>query len=145
MLDTDTTELALRHVYGGLTPARLSRLDRRRHLYTIGKTGTGKTTLLERLILQDIEAGEGVALLDPHGDLAERLLDYIPRHRTDDLAYFNPADLEHPIGLNIVTTTHADLRHLAVSSVVSAFKAIWSDSWGPRLEYILGNALLMPE
>ena len=139
MFDHDTIELAQRHVYGGYRPALLSRVDRRRHLYAIGKTGTGKTTLLERLILQDIEAGEGVALLDPHGDLAERLLDYIPRHRTDDLAYFNPSDLEHPIGFNIVADTDPELRHLAVSGAVSAFKAIWADSWGPRLEYILAR------
>lgn len=141
MLDTDTIKLAQSHVYGGHRPAYLSRIDRRRHLYAIGKTGTGKTTLLERLILQDIEAGEGVALLDPHGDLAERLLDYIPRHRTDDLAYFNPSDLEYPIGFNIVADTEPELRHLAVSGAVSAFKAIWADSWGPRLEYILAHAL----
>jgi hypothetical protein len=141
MFDHDTTELGLRQVYGGEAPALLSRADRRRHVYAIGKTGTGKTTLLERLIVQDITGGEGVALLDPHGDLAERLLDYIPRSRTDDLAYFNPADLAHPVGFNIVADVEPDLRHLAVSGAVSAFKAIWADSWGARLEYILGNAL----
>jgi len=93
------------------------------------------------MLVQDITGGEGVALLEPHGDLAERLLDYIPRRRTDDLIYFNPADLAYPVGFNIVADVEPDLRHLAVSGAVSAFKAIWHDSWGPRLEYILGNAL----
>ncbi len=141
MLDTDTTEFGLQNVYGGHAPARLSRLDRRQHLYAIGKTGTGKSTLLERLILQDIERGEGVALLDPHGDLASRLLDFIPSSRANQVAYFEPADLAWPIGFNIVAQAEPELRHLAVSGAVAAFKAIWRDSWGPRMEYILANAL----
>src|SRR4051794_24519225 len=110
------------------------RADRRSHLYAVGKTGTGKTTLLESLIRQDIEHGEGVALLDPHGDLSERLLDCIPAWRTNDLCYFDPADLAHPVGFNIVADQPAERRHLAVSGVVSAFKAFWADSWGNRMQ-----------
>ena len=143
MNDDDLTWIGERIGYGGntATPFGIRRADRRRHLYALGKTGTGKSTLLERLILQDIAAGEGVALLDPHGDLAEHLLDHIPRWRTDHVCYFNPADLAHPVGFNILANHPPDRRHLAVSGVVSAFKGIWRDSWGPRLEYILANAV----
>ena len=103
-------------------PFGIRRADRRRHLYSIGQTGTGKSTLLEQLIRQDIEHGEGTALLDPHGDLAERLLDCIPPWRTNDLCYFDPADLEHPVGFNIVADQPPDRRHLATAGVVAAFK-----------------------
>ena len=139
MSDDDLTLIGVRGL-GRDIPFGIRRADRRQHLYALGKTGTGKSTLLERLILQDIEAGEGVAILDPHGDLAERLLDYIPRWRTDHVCYFNPADLEHPVGFNILAHHPPEHRHLAVSGVVAAFKAIWRDSWGPRLEYLLANA-----
>src|SRR3954469_2938730 len=108
----------------------IRRDDRRRPLYAIGKTGTGKSTLLEHLVRQDIGYGEGVALLDPHGDLAERLLDCIPPERTHELCSVDPSDLAQPIGFNIVADQPADTRHLAVSGVVSAFHAYWADSWG---------------
>lgn len=126
-----------REHWGQQLPFVLSHLDRRHHLYTIGKSGAGKTTLLRNLILQDIEAGHGVAVIDPHGDLANELLDCIPRHRIEDVAYFNPADLEYPIGFNLLGFTPPDQRHLVASGIVSVFKSIWPDSWGPRLEYIL--------
>jgi hypothetical protein len=142
MSDDDPTWIGRRLGWGGAeSEIAIRRADRRQHLYALGKTGTGKSTLLERLILQDIAAGEGVALLDPHGDLALRLLDHIPPWRTDDLAYFDPADLAYPIGFNILAAHPPERRHLAVSGVISAFKAIWRDSWGPRLEYILANAV----
>ena len=115
----------------------LSLSDRRHHLYTIGKSGSGKTTLLRNLILQDIEAGRGVAVIDPHGDLANDLLDHMPRHRIEDVAFFNPADMEHPIGFNLLDPTPPDERHLVASGVVGIFKTIWPEFWGPRLEYIL--------
>ena len=116
--------------------------DRRQHIYVVGKTGSGKSTLLRNLVIQDIHEGRGVALIDPHGDLAEELLDYIPRRRTDDVVYFNPADLDYPIGFNLLETRAPERRHLVASSVISAFKNLWADSWGPRLEYILHNTLL---
>jgi hypothetical protein len=143
MSDDDMTWIGERFGWGGstATPFGIRRADRRQHLYALGKTGTGKSTLLEQLILQDIGAGEGVALLDPHGDLAERLLDFIPPWRTDHVCYLDPADLAHPVGFNILAGHPPERRHLAVSSVVSAFKGIWRDSWGPRLEYILANAV----
>lgn len=133
--------IGVRNSWGGDVPFGLSRADRRQHVYCIGQTGAGKTTLLRNLILQDIEAGRGVAVIDPHGDLAHDLLDHIPRLRTDDLVYFNPADLEHPVGFNLLERVAEDRRPLVASSVVSVFKSIWRDSWGPRLEYILYNAV----
>src|SRR5437868_387642 len=104
-----------RHVWGGELPCGLSRGDRRQHLYVVGKTGTGKTTLLRNLILQDIEAGEGVGVIDPHGDLADDLLDHIPRWRTDHVVYFNPADYEYPVGFNLLRPTAPENRHRVAS------------------------------
>lgn len=143
MNDNDLTIIGRRFGYGGMlaAPFGIRRADRRGHLYGLGKTGTGKSTLLDRLIVQDIQRGEGVALFDPHGDQAARLLDFIPPERINRVCYFNPADLAHPIGFNILANHPPERRHLAVSGVVSAFKAIWHDSWGPRLEYILANAV----
>jgi len=124
----------------GDQPFGLSAADRRQHLYIIGQTGTGKTTMLKNLILQDIEAGRGVAVIDPHGDLASDLLNHIPTHRADDLIYFNPADLERPIAFNLLEPVPPDQRPLVASSIISIFKSIWRDSWGPRTEHILYNA-----
>ncbi len=120
----------------------LKRADRRLHTYVIGKTGTGKTTLLLNMILSDIHSGEGLAVIDPHGDLAEVILDYIPKQRINDVVYFNPADTEYPISLNILEDAGPDRRHIVVSSLMSVFKRIWSDFWGPRLEHILRNSIL---
>jgi hypothetical protein len=137
----DVIEIGTRLGWGGEEPFGLSRTDRRHHLYVLGKTGTGKTTLLRNLILQDIEAGEGVGIIDPHGDLAADLLDHIPSHRTDDVVYFNPADEETTIGLNLMQSVTPSRRHLVTSGIVSALKGVWSDSWGPRLEYILNATI----
>jgi TraM recognition site of TraD and TraG len=115
--------------------------DRAQHLYIVGKTGLGKSTLLRNLILQDLYAGRGVGLLDPHGDLAREVLDAIPKERTGEVLYFNPGDLARPVGLNLLPKVPRDTDHLVVSGVLSAFRGIWGSSWGPRLEYILGHAL----
>lgn len=114
---------------------------RRRHLYIVGQTGTGKSTLLLNLIAQDLAAGEGLALLDPHGDLARDVLNYVPNHRLNDLVYINPYDYERPIGFNPLSAVPLDLRPLVAGEVVSAFQHVWPDSWGPRLDYILTNAV----
>lgn len=127
--------------WGDPQPFGISAADERQHIYIIGKTGSGKTTLLHNMILQHIVLGHGVGLIDPHGDLAEELLHYIPPARADHLCYFNPGDLEFPIGLNLLANVPVDNRHLVASGIVSAFKGIWRDSWGPRLEYILHNAV----
>jgi hypothetical protein len=115
--------------------------ERRRHMYVVGQTGTGKSTLLLNLIAQDLAAGEGTALLDPHGDLAEAVLAHIPRSRTNDLVYINPADIERPIGFNPLAQVPEDLKPIVADGVVSAFRHVWPDSWGPRLDYILTNAV----
>src|SRR5262245_45633426 len=119
----------------------ISTTDQRQHIYIIGKTGSGKTTLLRNLMIQHIAFGHGVGLIDPHGDLAEEILHHIPPTRADHAVYFNPGDLEFPIGLNVLANVAPDHRHLVASGVVNAFKGIWRDSWGPRLEYILYNAV----
>jgi hypothetical protein len=133
----DETYIGNRTVWGGSSPFGISRADRRQHVYAIGKTGTGKTTLLFNLICQDIERGHGVGVIDPHGDLAEELLNYIPPWRTDHVVYFNPADSEFPIGFNLVRSALPDRQYLEASGLVGAFKHLWRESWGPRLEYIL--------
>ena len=112
------------------------------HIYVIGKTGTGKSTLLENMAISDIEKGNGLAIIDPHGDITESILDYIPKERIDDAIYFNPKDLAYPIGFNPLSGIDAEYHHLAVSGLISTFKKIWADSWGPRLEYILRFSLL---
>ncbi len=116
--------------------------DRQRHVYVIGKTGMGKSTLLENMAVQDIQNGEGMAFIDPHGSAAETLLNYIPEHRIKDVLYFAPADASHPVSFNIMEDIGADKRHLVVSGLMSVFKKIWVDAWSARMEYILSNTLL---
>ncbi len=111
-------------------------------MYIIGKTGMGKTNLLEHLAIQDIRNGNGVAFIDPHGDSAERLLKAIPSNRINDVIYFNPVDQEYPIAFNVMIDKNPATRHLTASGLVGVFKKIWVDSWGPRLEHILRNAIL---
>lgn len=116
--------------------------DRRRHLYVIGKTGMGKTNLIQNMAIQDIRNGKGVAVVDPHGEFAEDCLKAVPASRINDVVYFNPADTEHPIAMNIMEKVDPEYRHLVASGLVGVFKKIWADSWGPRLEYLLRNAIL---
>ncbi|MBT3413084.1 MAG: type IV secretion system DNA-binding domain-containing protein [Candidatus Jacksonbacteria bacterium] len=116
--------------------------DRRRHMYLIGKTGMGKSTVLENMIIADIMAGRGVCVVDPHGDLVEKVLDYIPSHRVNDTIYFNPADQDFPIAFNVLESVDDQQKHLVASGLIGVFKKIWADSWGPRLEYVLRNAVL---
>lgn len=116
--------------------------DRRRHMYIIGKTGMGKTNLLEHLVIQDIRNGHGVCYIDPHGDTSEKIIKAIPSNRINDVIYFNPADQQFPIALNVMEQVSAEHRHLVASGLVGVFQKLWADSWGPRLEYILRNAIL---
>jgi len=120
----------------------IKQADRLAHMYAIGKTGTGKSTLLETLICQDIESGKGVALIDPHGDLVDRIAKKIPEHRKDDLVYFNVPDSSQPWGYNPLKHVRPDKRPLAASGLLEVFKKMWEDSWGPRMEHILRNAIL---
>ena len=116
--------------------------DRRRHVYVIGKTGMGKTTLLENMVIDDIQHSKGVAVVDPHGEFAEKMLDFVPKHRIEDVIYFNPSDLEYPIAFNAIEQVPAEYRHLITDGLVGVFEKLWAESWGPRLEYVLRNAIL---
>jgi len=116
--------------------------DRRRHVYLVGKTGVGKTTLMENMIRQDIARGKGVALVDPHGDVASGLLDAIPPERVNDVIYFDPADVDFPIAFNVLEAVDPRYKYLISSGLIGSLKKIWVDSWGPRLEYILRNTIL---
>ena len=129
--------IGTRNQWGQEVALSLSPADRRHHLYAIGKSGTGKTTLLRNLILQDIDAGRGVGVIDPHGDLAEDILHHIPRNRIEDVVYFDPSDIEYPTGMNLLGSVPKDERHLVASGIVAIFRGIWPGFWGPRLEYIL--------
>lgn len=116
--------------------------DRRGHMYVIGKTGVGKSTLLRNMLVQDIQGGKGVAVVDPHGDLAGELLEAVPARRINDVIYFDPSDTDYPIGFNVLETPKPEYKYLVASGLVGTLKKIWADSWGPRLEYILRNTIL---
>lgn len=116
--------------------------DRSRHMYAIGKTGMGKSTLLENLAIQDIRDGNGLAFIDPHGKSADLLLEYIPKERINDVIYFAPFDMEYPISFNVMEDVGSERRHLVSSGLMSAFKKIWVDAWSARMEYILNNIML---
>ncbi len=116
--------------------------DRRRHVYIVGKTGVGKSTLLENMIIADIRAGKGVAFFDPHGESAEKILDFIPEERLDDVIYFDPSDTDNPIAFNPMEQVDGEFRHLVASGIMGVFKKIWPDAWSARMEYILNNTIL---
>lgn len=116
--------------------------DRRRHVYVIGKTGMGKTTLLENMILSDIYMGHGCCYIDPHGDTAEKLIDYIPSWRVNDVIYFNPSDMDFPIGFNILESVDDKMKHLVAAGLMGVFKKIWEGVWSARMEYIMNNTIL---
>lgn len=120
----------------------IKRDDRRRHMYLIGKTGMGKSTVLENMMVQDIKNGEGIAIVDPHGDTVEKIIDYIPASRINDVIYFNPSDVNYPIAFNVLEAVDETHRYLIASGLIGVFKKIWVDSWGPRLEYVLRNTIL---
>jgi energy-coupling factor transporter ATP-binding protein EcfA2 len=127
---------------GKRIPFGLKAKDRQRHMYVIGKTGMGKSTLLENMAIQDIQNGEGLAFIDPHGSAVETLLEYVPKDRVKDVVYFAPFDLENPIAFNVMEDVGYDKRHLVVSGLMATFKKIWEDAWSARMEYILTNTLL---
>ncbi len=127
---------------GKKIPFGIKSEDRSRHMYVIGKTGMGKSTMLENLAIQDIKNGEGLCFMDPHGKTAELLLEYIPRERLDDVVYIAPFDLEYPIAFNVMEDIGRDRRHLVAAGLMSAFKKIWVDAWSARMEYILNNTIL---
>ncbi|MFW5702378.1 MAG: type IV secretory system conjugative DNA transfer family protein, partial [Candidatus Dojkabacteria bacterium] len=119
----------------------VKKADRRRHAYVLGKTGTGKSTMLLNMIMGDIYAGNGVGVLDPHGDLIDSILDLIPEERIDDVALLDPSDLEYPVGFNILKLKEGEERDIVADGIVEIFRKEFGDSWGPRLQYILSNAV----
>lgn len=123
-------------------PFGIKQEDRFGHIYCIGKTGTGKSTLLQSMAIDDIKQGNGLCIIDPHGDIAENILNYIPKERIIDVLHFNPQDEAYPVGFNPLQAVHPQYHHLVASGLIATFKKIWSDSWGPRLEYILRNSIL---
>jgi hypothetical protein len=140
-MENDRLIIGDREVWGRQRPFGLLPADRARHLYIIGQTGTGKSTLIAELVRQDIEAGAGVALLDPHGDLIDEVLTFVPSRRIDDVILIDTADREWPLALNPFYRVPEDERPLVAANLVATMKHAWSDSWGPRLQYILGNAV----
>ena len=116
--------------------------DRRQHVYIIGKTGVGKSFLLQNMAIQDIQNGQGLAIVDPHGEFAEKMLDYIPSNRVNDVVYFNPADIDYPLTFNIMEKVDSEYRYLVASGLMGVFKKIWPDVWSARMEYILRNSVL---
>src|SRR6185295_7982657 len=116
--------------------------DRRRHMYLVGKTGMGKTSLMENMVIQDIRNGHGVAFLDPHGDSIQRILNSILAGRINDVIYFNPADLDYPVAFNILESVDPRYKHLVASGLMGVFTKIWANLWSARMEYILNNTIL---
>lgn len=133
---------AVSNFRGEQLPFGIKQPDRRSHMYILGKTGTGKSTLLETLLRQDLAAGRGVALIDPHGDLVQQVVAHLPADRQSDLIYFNVPDTSQVLGFNPLEPVSPAKRAVAAAGLLEVFKKLWADSWGPRLEHILRNALL---
>src|SRR5581483_5126691 len=125
-----------------LTTFGIKDADRRRHIWAIGKTGTGKSTLIANMAIDDIRKGKGLAVIDPHGDLCETLLNFVPKNRIQDVIYFNPSDRDFPIAINPLEVRDKNEAEFVVSSVIAIMSKIFGKFWGPRLEYVLRNALL---
>jgi len=140
--DQKTTYFGETNFRNQLKKFGIKNIDRRKHMYVIGKTGMGKTTLLENMAVQDIQSGEGMAFIDPHGDTADRLLDFVPKERIGDVIYLNPADTDWPIGFNIMENIDSERRHLVADGLMGVFKKLWQDVWSARMEYILNNTIL---
>ncbi len=139
--DPQPVAIGLRPGYTGQIPVHLYPVDRRQHVALIGRSGVGKSTLLKTLFAHDVAHGAGVALIDPHGDLAKECLEYIPRHRIDHVLYFCPSDLEHPISFNLLEDVPPDARPALVSRLIGMFRSNFGTSWGPRVERLLRFAL----
>jgi energy-coupling factor transporter ATP-binding protein EcfA2 len=141
-IDNDVVVMAKTEFHNNETPFGLHTIDRRRHLYVLGKSGSGKSTLLANLIIQDLKNGHGIAVLDPHGDLYDTILDYIPPDRINDVVIFDPSIQETAAQLNLFSGATDVQKELLASGMVGVFRKIYSYSWGPRLEYILRNCIL---
>jgi hypothetical protein len=140
--DNDITLFAKTNFRNREVPFGIRRDDRRRHMYIIGKTGMGKTTLIENMVIQDILNGHGVCFVDPHGDSVEKVLQYIPSNRINDIIYLNPADVDFPIAFNPLEAVDPKHKHLVASGLMGVFTKMWAGVWSPRMEYILQNTIL---
>lgn len=138
----DLTFVAKTNFRGAEQKFGIKRKDRRQHMYVIGKTGTGKTQFLKNMAMQDIENGQGLAIIDPHGEFVEEILESIPHHRINDVVYFNPADMEYPVSFNIMDVPDPRYKHLIASGLIGIFTKIWANVWSARMEYILANCIL---
>ncbi len=138
----DITYFAKTNFRNSETVFGIKRKDRRQHMYVLGKSGTGKSVLLSNLIAQNIQNGEGVCVVDPHGELVEEVLELIPPHRVKDVIYFNPADSDFHIGFNVIQLDDPKYKHLVASGLMGIFTKIWANAWSSRMEYILNNAIL---
>lgn len=141
-MNEDITVFSKTNYRGQERPFGILEDDRRRHMYLIGKTGMGKSTMLEHMIIQDIQKGHGVAVVDPHGDLVEKVINFIPSYRINDVLYLNPSDIDFPIGFNVLESTTDAQRHLVASGLMGVFTKIWEGVWSARMEYILNNTIL---
>jgi hypothetical protein len=140
--DNQVTLFARTNFRNRQVPFGIKREDRRKHMYIVGKTGMGKTNMIENMIIQDILNGEGVCFVDPNGDAVEKILDFIPAKRINDVVYFNPSDMDFPIAFNILESVDPKYKHLVASGLMSVFTKIWANLWSARMEYILNNAIL---
>ena len=139
---SETTPFAITSFRGNEKTFGIKTDDRRRHMYLIGKTGMGKSNTIKQMAIYDIQHGRGVAVVDPHGESVEKIIKFVPKERLNDVVYFNPADLNYPIAFNVLEQVAPEYRHLVASGLLGVFEKIWADSWGPRLEYVLNNAIL---
>lgn len=140
--DSKLTTLGKTNFRGNEQLFGLKQIDRRRHMYIVGKTGMGKSTLLENMILSDIKIGRGVAVVDPHGDLAESILAQIPSSRTNEVVVFDPSDRDFPVAFNLLENLNPEMNSIVASGLIGIFKKIYAESWGPRLEHILRNTII---
>ncbi|MDF2379345.1 MAG: type IV secretion system DNA-binding domain-containing protein [Candidatus Gracilibacteria bacterium] len=138
----DLTVLGKTNFRGASKLFGIKSLDRRRHMYIIGKTGMGKSTVLENMLFDDIQKGRGVAVIDPHGELADKVTAMVPKERINDVIVFDPSDIEHPVSFNMLEVKNPEHRSLVASGLVGVFKKMYAESWGPRLEYILRNCIM---
>src|SRR3989339_1661735 len=120
----------------------IKRKDRRQHMYILGKSGTGKSGLMTNMVYQNIMNGEGVGVVDPHGELVETILSSIPPERIKDVVYFNPSDTDFHIGFNVLEIENPEHKHLVASGLMGIFTKIWANAWSARMEYILNNTIL---
>lgn len=139
---SETTHIGITNYQNKHLRFGIKQNDRSGHIYCIGKTGVGKSTLLLNMAISDIIQGKGIGIIDPHGDISKAVLDYVPKDGVKDVIYFNPSDADFPISFNPLSGIHNSNHHLVASNLVATLKKIWIDSWGPRLEHILRNCIL---